>query len=127
MIVIMKKLTSGAMLTPSEASEEFREGIVKCFRAMISGLHPCSNVSCSCKRTVGWPQLSDTSDFQTQASESFKYDLETRECLLAFLQSQTALAAVGHWLSILLKVNTCSSLRFPFSFIWSYVLWLHKF
>uniref|UniRef100_A0A1J3EZ89 TELO2-interacting protein 1-like protein n=1 Tax=Noccaea caerulescens TaxID=107243 RepID=A0A1J3EZ89_NOCCA len=111
MIVIMKKLTSGAILTPSEAAEEFRGGIVKCFRAMISGLHPCSNVSCSCKRTVGWPQLSDTSDFQTQVSESFKYDLETRECLLAFLQSQTALAAVGHWLSILLKVADAEASR----------------
>ncbi|CAH2067873.1 unnamed protein product [Thlaspi arvense] len=104
MVVIMKKLTSGAILTPSEAAEEFREGIVKCFRAMVSGLLPCSDDSCSCKRTLGWPQLSHRRDYQTQVSESFKYDSETRECLLAFLQSHSALAAVGHWLSILLKV-----------------------
>ncbi|XP_024008438.1 TELO2-interacting protein 1 homolog [Eutrema salsugineum] len=111
MVVIMKKLTSAAILTPSEASEEFRQGIVKCFRAMISGLLPCSDDSCSCKRTVGWPQLSDRKDYQTQVSESFKYDLETRECLLAFLQSQSALAALGHWLSILLKVADAEASR----------------
>lgn len=105
MVVIMKKLTSGAILTPSETAEEFREGIIKCFRAMICGLLPCSDDSCSCKRTVGWPQLSDRRDYQTQVSESYKYDKETRDCLLAFLQSQSALAAVGHWLSILLKVT----------------------
>lgn len=104
MVVIMKKLTSAAILSPSEAAEEFREGIIKCFRAMISGLLPCFDDSCSCKRTVGWPQLSDRRDYQTQVSESYKYDFENRECLLAFLQSQSALAAVGHWLSILLKV-----------------------
>ncbi|XP_010431644.1 PREDICTED: TELO2-interacting protein 1 homolog [Camelina sativa] len=111
MVVIMKKLTSGAILSPSEAAEEFREGIIRCFRAMISGLLPCSDDSCSCKRTVGWPQLSDIRDYQTQVSESFKYDLETRECLLAFLQSQSALAAVGHWLSILLKVADAEASR----------------
>ncbi|KFK42304.1 hypothetical protein AALP_AA2G238700 [Arabis alpina] len=111
MVVIMKKLTSGAVLTPFETSEEFREGIVKCFRAMISGLLPCSDDSCSCKRAVGWPQLSDGRDYQTQVSESFKYDKETQECLLAFLQSQSALAAVGHWLSILLKVADAEAAR----------------
>ncbi|CAN8233709.1 unnamed protein product [Cochlearia groenlandica] len=111
MVVIMKKLTSGAILTPLEASEEFREGIVKCFRALISGLIPCSDDSCSCKRTSGWPQLLDRREYQTQVSESFKYDLETRECLLAFLQSQSTLAAVGHWLSILLKVADAEASR----------------
>ncbi|KAF8049687.1 hypothetical protein N665_2149s0008 [Sinapis alba] len=108
MVVIMKKLTSGAVLTPSEASEEFREGIIRCFRAMISGLVPCVDDSCECKRALGWPQLSDRGDYQTQVSES---DLETRECLLAFLQSQSALAAVGHWLSILLKVADAEASR----------------
>ncbi|EFH64030.1 hypothetical protein ARALYDRAFT_477087 [Arabidopsis lyrata subsp. lyrata] len=111
MVVIMKKLTSAAILSPSKAAEEFREGIIKCFRAMISGLLPCFDDSCSCKRTVGWPQLSDRRDYQTQVSESYKYDFENRECLLAFLQSQSALAAVGHWLSILLKVADAEASR----------------
>ncbi|XP_023644344.1 TELO2-interacting protein 1 homolog isoform X2 [Capsella rubella] len=39
------------------------------------------------------------------------YDFETRECLLAFLQSHSALAAVGHWLSILLKVADAEASR----------------
>ncbi|KAG7590687.1 Armadillo-type fold [Arabidopsis suecica] len=111
MVVIMKKLTSAAILSPSEAAEEFREGIIKCFRAMISGLLPCFDDSCSCKRTVGWPLLSDRRDYQTQVSESYKSDFETGECLLAFLQSQSALAAVGHWLSILLKVADAEASR----------------
>ncbi|KAL0732056.1 hypothetical protein Bca4012_028150 [Brassica carinata] len=108
MVVVMKKLTSGAVLTPSEASEEFREGIIRCFRAMISGLVPCVDGSCGCKRSLGWPQLWDRGDDQTQVSE---YDLEARECLVAFLQSQSALAAVGHWLSILLKVADAEASR----------------
>ncbi|KAK8342883.1 hypothetical protein V6Z11_A08G271700 [Gossypium hirsutum] len=34
---------------------------------------------------------------------TLKFDLEQGECLLAFLQSEAASAAVGHWLSLLLK------------------------
>ncbi|KAJ0241840.1 hypothetical protein HA466_0211990 [Hirschfeldia incana] len=108
MVVVMKKLTSGAILTPSEASEEFREGIIRCFRAMITGLVPCVDGSCGCNRVPGWLQLSDGSDHQTQVSE---YDLGTGECLVAFLQSHSALAAVGHWLSILLKVADAEASR----------------
>ncbi|XP_010472756.1 PREDICTED: uncharacterized protein LOC104752346 isoform X2 [Camelina sativa] len=111
MVVVMKKLISGAALPPSVAAEEFREGIIRCFRAIISGLLPCSGDFCSCQRTVGWPQLSDTKDYQAQVSESFKYDLDTGECLLAFLQSPSALASVGHWLSILLKVADAEASR----------------
>ncbi|CAN6853350.1 unnamed protein product [Brassica oleracea] len=110
MVVIMKKLTSGAVLTPSEASEEFREGIIRCFRAMISGLVPCSDDSCGCKGTLGWPQLSDRGDCQTQKVSEFGLET-TGECLLAFLQSHSALAAVGHWLSILLKVADAEASR----------------
>ena len=110
MFVIMKKLTSGAVLTPSEASEEFREGIIRCFRAMISGLVPCSDDSCGCKGTLGWPQLSDRGDCQTRKVSEFGLET-TGECLVAFLQSHSALAAVGHWLSILLKVADAEASR----------------
>ncbi|XP_009128339.1 TELO2-interacting protein 1 homolog isoform X2 [Brassica rapa] len=110
MFVIMKKLTSGAVLTPSEASEEFREGIIRCFRAIISGLVPCSDDSCGCKGTLGWPQLSDRGDCQTRKVSEFGLET-TGECLVAFLQSHSALAAVGHWLSILLKVADAEASR----------------
>nr|XP_025625066.1 uncharacterized protein LOC112717178 isoform X2 [Arachis hypogaea] len=83
MVVLLKKLTYGALLTPAEASEEFREGIILCFRALLLGLSPCSDVSCS----------------------------YSEECLLAFLRSQSASAAVGHWLSLLLKAADTEAAR----------------
>ncbi|CAL5402515.1 unnamed protein product [Camellia sinensis] len=71
-VVLLKKLTYGAMLSPTEVSEEFREGV---FRR----------------------------DVQSQISILPRHVSETEECLLAFLHSQTASAAIGHWLSLLLK------------------------
>ena len=101
MVVVMKKLTYAALLSPSEASEEFREGVIKCFRALLFGLLPCSDDSCSCKQVSGLPALLESGSLQTSGAGG----LETGECLIAFLQSQNASAAVGHWLSLLLKVN----------------------
>lgn len=103
MVVLLKKLTYGALLSPSEASEELREGILLCFRALLLSLHSCSDVSCSCKQIPGLPALADNM-YDTLLHKSFKYGSESEECLLAFLRSQTASAAVGHWLSLLLKV-----------------------
>ncbi|KAK1588226.1 hypothetical protein Q3G72_021127 [Acer saccharum] len=99
MVVVMKKLTYAALLSPSEASEEFREGVIKCFRALLFGLLPCSDDSCSCKQVSGLPALLESGSLQTSGAGG----LETGECLIAFLQSQNASAAVGHWLSLLLK------------------------
>ncbi|KAL5813264.1 hypothetical protein ACOSQ3_028214 [Xanthoceras sorbifolium] len=99
MVVVMKKLTYAALLSPSEASEEFREGVIKCFRALLLGLLPCSDDSCSCKRVSGVPALYESGNLQTSGAGG----LETGECLIAFLQYQNASAAVGHWLSLLLK------------------------
>ncbi|GFZ05787.1 ARM repeat superfamily protein [Actinidia rufa] len=103
MVVVLKKLTYGAMLSPSEASEEFREGVFRCFRALFLNLDLCANKSCSCKQTNGSPILLARRDMQSPISVLPKYDSETEECLLAFLHSHTAAAAVGHWLSLLLK------------------------
>ncbi|MCL7038490.1 hypothetical protein MKW94_001613 [Papaver nudicaule] len=100
MVLVLKTLTSGALLTPSESSEEFREGIVRCFRAMLLRLHPCSNVSCLCKQIPSVPSFAESSLFQTPLDSKS----ETDECLLLFLQSHDASAAVGHWLSLLLKI-----------------------
>lgn len=102
MVVILKKLTYAAMLSPSEASEEFREGVLRCFRAVLLCLHLCPNKSCSCKQVNGMPALLDGRDMHPILPKDAS---ETDECLLAFLHSQTASAAVGHWLSLLLKVT----------------------
>lgn len=103
MVVLLKKLTYGALLSPSEASEEFREGILLCFRALLLSLSSCSDVSCSCQQIPGLPALSDNV-YNDSLHKTVKYGSEPEECLLAFLRSQTASAAVGHWISLLLKV-----------------------
>ena len=98
MVVLLKKLTNGALLSPSEAPEEFRVGIIKCFRALLLCLDPCIDELCQCKQVVGLPvQLVRKDSVSKPASEA-------EQCLLAFLQSESASAAVGHWLSLLLKV-----------------------
>lgn len=108
----MKKLTHAAMLSPLEASEEFREGVIKCFRSLILGLPPCTNEACSCRQSPGLPSLLESADTQALTCGTPKYHSDRGECLLAFLQSQTAAAAVGHWLSLLLKVRVFSLLFF---------------
>ncbi|GAV64137.1 hypothetical protein CFOL_v3_07655, partial [Cephalotus follicularis] len=104
MVVVLKKLTFAALLSPSEASEEFREGVIKCFKTLLLGLLPCSDQSCSCKQITGLPELMESGNLQALLTRPSKHDSRPGECLLVFLQSQTASAAVGHWLSLLLKV-----------------------
>ncbi|MED6184843.1 hypothetical protein PIB30_051341 [Stylosanthes scabra] len=111
MVVLLKKLTYGALLTPDEASEEFREGIILCFRALLMSLSPCSDMSCSCKQISGVPALSDDVYNDAVHHKCFKSGSESEECLLAFLQSQSASAAVGHWLSLLLKAADTEATR----------------
>ncbi|KAH0456804.1 hypothetical protein IEQ34_014711 [Dendrobium chrysotoxum] len=100
MVMMLKKLTSGALLSPSEASEEFREGIIKCLKAMLLRLQPCSFGSCSCKEIFIFPMLVATLEHCLPKSSYYE---EPEECLLSFLQSKDASAAVGHWLSLLLQ------------------------
>ncbi|EYU33785.1 hypothetical protein ABFS82_08G161200 [Erythranthe guttata] len=98
MVVILKKLAYGAMLSPAEASEEFRDGVIKCFRALLLNLRTCSDESCPCK------QIDDFPVFKELQFPVFNNSISvTEECLLAFLQSEIASAAIGHWLSLLLK------------------------
>ncbi|KAG8658701.1 hypothetical protein MANES_03G176500v8 [Manihot esculenta] len=111
MVVLMKKLTHAAMLSPLEASEEFREGVIKCFRSLILGLPPCIDEACSCRQSLGLPSLLESVDTQALACGTPKYRSDRGECLLAFLQSQTAAAAVGHWLSLLLKAADTEAAR----------------
>ncbi|XVF60850.1 hypothetical protein PTKIN_Ptkin08bG0081000 [Pterospermum kingtungense] len=110
MVVILKKLTYAAMLSPSEASEEYREGVIKCFSALLLNLHHCSNLSCLCKQSLDLPMLLETRDRLIPVG-TMKLDLEEGECLLAFLQSEAASAAIGHWLSLLLKAADTEATR----------------
>ncbi|KAK7407807.1 hypothetical protein VNO78_09907 [Psophocarpus tetragonolobus] len=110
MVVLLKKLTYGAMLSPSEASEEFREGILLCVKALLLSLCSCYDVSCICKQIPGLPALSDDI-YSDRLYRTFNYGSQSEECLLAFLQSQFASAAVGHWLSLLLKTADTEAAR----------------
>ncbi|ESW25029.1 hypothetical protein PHAVU_003G002100 [Phaseolus vulgaris] len=110
MVVLLKKLTYGAMLSPSEASEEFREGILLCVKALLLSLYPCSDMSCVCKQIPGLPTLSDE-DSNDRLHKTSMNGSESEECLLAFLQSQFASAAIGHWLSLLLKTADTEAAR----------------
>ncbi|XP_010669990.2 uncharacterized protein LOC104887100 isoform X2 [Beta vulgaris subsp. vulgaris] len=111
MAVLLKKLTRGAMLSPSEAAEEFREGVLRCFRALLSNLIPCNGTSCSCKHSFSLPPLLDMGDSKCLNTKHLECHSQPKECLIAFLQSDIASAAVGHWLSVLLNIAEAESSR----------------
>ncbi|TVU31553.1 hypothetical protein EJB05_23242 [Eragrostis curvula] len=111
MVAMLKKLTSGAMLSPSEASEEFRGGIIRCFRAMILQLQPCSDRSCSCNQATVLPTKPTVISLEVGTVVRSKHSAQPEECLLAFLRSQNASAAVGHWLSLLLQASELEASR----------------
>lgn len=111
MVAMLKKLTSGAMLSPLEASEEFRIGIIRCFRAMVLQLQPCLERSCSCKQATVLPTSSTNTSLEARSVVHSKLPAQPEECLLAFLQSQNASAAVGHWLSLLLQASELEASR----------------
>ncbi|KAL3637600.1 hypothetical protein CASFOL_018768 [Castilleja foliolosa] len=111
MVVILKKLTQGTMLTPLEASEEFREGVIRCLRALLLNLSPCADESCPCKQTGDLPALRDETKLEFLVSRVSKCNIVSGECLLAFLQSEAASAAIGHWLSLLLKAADIEATR----------------
>lgn len=111
LVVILKKLTHGALLSPLEAAEEFREGIIRCFRALLLSVRPCSDELCTCKQLEGCPLLLAHSDQQSSLAKVLKYTADPDQCLLAFLQSESAAAAIGHWLSLLLKAADVEAAR----------------
>jgi TELO2-interacting protein 1 len=122
MVMILKKLTAGAMLSHTNASEEFRIGIIKSFKAMLLRAQPCSDCCCLCKKSVT-PQTAveiTHSDFD-HANNKLYSNTDSQECLVAFLQSPDASAAVGHWLSLLLEVIyflfSCHSLLLFLSYL----------
>ncbi|XP_073313836.1 uncharacterized protein [Primulina huaijiensis] len=112
MVVILKKLSHGASLSPLEGSEEFREGVIRCFRALMLNLCPCSDDDCPCKQIGDWPIFPAEKELPFfPASRLSIYDSVPKECLLTFLQSEPASAAVGHWLSLLLKAADVEATR----------------
>lgn len=111
MVALLKKLTSGAMLSPSEASEEFRLGIIRCFRAMLLQLQSCSDKSCLCKQATVLPMTPASVSLEVGSVVRPKHSAQPEECLLAFLRSQNASAAVGHWLSLLLQSSELEASR----------------
>ena len=104
MVVLLKKLTNAAMLSPSEAAEEFREGVIRCFKTLLLGLRLCSNTSCKCKQINSPSIILDEKYAGSFLKKLPEHELNLEECLLAFLRSQSATITVGHWLSLLLKV-----------------------
>ncbi|CAM8934498.1 unnamed protein product [Rhodiola kirilowii] len=110
-VVLMKKLTYGAMLSPDEAAEEFRIGVIRCFKAVLLNLPRCSSKSCSCKQIKGLPALLAEVDHKAWCTSSLKFSTDSKECHLAFLRSQSASAAIGHWLSLLLKAADTEAVR----------------
>uniref|UniRef100_A0ACD5TMG3 Uncharacterized protein n=1 Tax=Avena sativa TaxID=4498 RepID=A0ACD5TMG3_AVESA len=111
MATLLKKLAPGAMLSPTEASEEFRLGIIRCFRAMILQLQSCSDRSCPCKQATVLPTTPTIISLEVCSVVHQKHSAKPNECLLAFLQSQNASAAVGHWLSLLLQSSELEASR----------------
>lgn len=114
--MIIKKLTSGALLSPSEASEEFRHGIVKCLREVLLGLKPCLGEACSCKLIPPSPFFLPDRELLFQKKDSSLSYPQTEsftngECLIAFLQSEDASAAVGHLQSLLLQIAEAEARR----------------
>ncbi|XP_024959334.1 TELO2-interacting protein 1 homolog [Cynara cardunculus var. scolymus] len=111
MVVILKKLTNAALLSPSEAAEEFREGVIRCFKALLLGLCLCSNTSCTCKQINSLSMVLDKRYAGSLLRELPAHELNPEECLLAFLRSQSATITVGHWLSLLLKAADVEASR----------------
>ncbi|ERN14793.1 uncharacterized protein LOC18443063 isoform X1 [Amborella trichopoda] len=111
MVVVLKSLTNGALLPPSDSSEEFREGIIKCLKALLLGLRPCFIKTCTCKSTPGLPLLVSNTELKAYFDRHMKFQTEGEECLISFLQSQDASAAVGHWLSLLLQAAETEAVR----------------
>ncbi|KAJ1693480.1 hypothetical protein LUZ63_010178 [Rhynchospora breviuscula] len=112
MVMILKKLTSGAMLSHTDASEEFRIGIIRSFKAMLLRMQPCSVSFCVCKRSVIPHTAVEITHLDFNLANNKRYgSTDSPGCLLAFLQSPDASAAVGHWFSLLLQTAEVEASR----------------
>jgi hypothetical protein len=126
MTSLLKKLTAAAMLSPSEASEEFRHHVVMCLRSLFQALQSCGSSSCSCKHVLLPPftilkqnpsVLYEGYTFNENIQEDFLAEEFTtveysalEKCPLGCLQALDMAPAIGHLLSLLLQVHVHSSL-----------------
>lgn len=123
--LLLRKLTAAAMLSPEEASEEFRHGAVKCLKEFLVGLMPCCRLLCSCK-LAGLPHpviydegclradLSCTSNTMPESTAKHvvkEMVTDNEECLIEFLQSKSMSPAVGHLLSLFIQISDREALR----------------
>jgi hypothetical protein len=109
--MLLRKMTSAAMLSPKEAAEEFRHGVVKCIQALFDSLRPCDDSTCSCKLTSSSPldafkenPLGFRRAYGNGGTESKDFIAVADGCALGCLQSQNMSAAIGHLMSLLLQV-----------------------
>lgn len=120
MSVLLRKLTAAAMLSPQEASEEFRHAAVKSLKILFSGLTSCRRSSCGCRLSAlphciisseGWlnadivSSLSFSSRCRSKGENEEDREESCEECLIEFLQSKNMSATVGHLLSIFLQIS----------------------
>ncbi|GKA35025.1 ARM repeat superfamily protein [Tanacetum coccineum] len=96
----LNQLTNATLLSPSQASEEFRQAFITSFKALLNALCFYSNSSCQCEQLKSLPRLIDNNRY----SQSFPvHELDIDECLLVFLRSQSAAVTVGNWLLLMLR------------------------
>lgn len=113
--MLLQKLISAAMLSPREAAEEFRHGVVKCLQALLQNLRPCGSASCVCKLTASSSSfvflkqnpLAFFSECAIGRAEAMELLGIADTCPLGYLQSESMSAAVGHLISLLLQVCDC--------------------
>lgn len=119
MITLIRKLTGAAMLSPADASEEFRHGIIMCLRSVFQALKGCKSLSCSCKYVLPSPfsilkqdpgdlyeGYGYIGDVEEEAGEEDTVDYTAPEvCPLGYLQSVDMAPAIGHLLSLLLQIE----------------------
>ncbi|RXH86604.1 hypothetical protein DVH24_021877, partial [Malus domestica] len=84
LVVVLKKLTYGALLSPSDASEEFCKGIFKCFRELHLNLLPRSAEPYAFKQIFGVLMLLEYRDMKAPLSRTSKYDSELDEFTYCF-------------------------------------------
>ncbi|KAL3699023.1 hypothetical protein R1sor_017045 [Riccia sorocarpa] len=111
MTMMLRKLTGAAMLTASEAAEEFRHGVVKCLKALLTNLSSCSSGLCTCQ-SVSPSRFEMLKQTTRKSAESFeipssKFEASMSEkdiCPLGLLQMESMAPAVGHLISLLLQI-----------------------
>ena len=81
-----------------------------CFRALLLNLNSCYDASCSREQIPDLRVLLDNI-YNNRLHKNLKNDSEPEECSLAFLRSQTVLASVRHWISLLLNATNTEATK----------------